>query len=395
MKYLKASVSHARTTLSIFVVIILAGVAAFRSIPVELNPDVTVPVVVTTIVHQGISPEDAERLLARPTEIELNEVEGITELRSFSSEGAATIITEFDVSFDPDLALQDIRTAVDRARARFPQDTEEPIIQEVSAASQPVVQIAIGGEGVPERVRLRTAQDLQREIENLPEILSADMVGQRQEMVEVLIDPSRLQSYGLTNQQVVQAVRNNNQLIPAGTLNTGAGSFSVKLPGLLETVDDFRELPVTSTEDSALMLSDIAEIRRTFQDAQRFSYANDTRTISLNVQKRSEASLIEAMDNIDGLVNEMRGDLPPALEIQYLNNTVPMVIEQNAELQGNMATAMFLVLTVVVATVGVRSGILVALSVPFCFFFAFIVISALGFTYNFMVIFGLLLGLGC
>lgn len=394
MHYLKASVARARTTLSIFVVIILAGIASYRAIPAELNPDVTVPVVVTTIVHQGISPEDAERLLARPTEIELNDVEGITELRSFSSEGAATIITEFDVSFDPDLALQDIRTAVDRARARFPQDTEEPIIQEVSAATMPVVQIAIGGDNVPERQRLRAAQDLQREIENLPQILSADMVGAREEMVEVTIDPARLQTYGLTNQQVVQAVSNNNQLIPAGTLNTGRGSFAVKLPGLIETTDDMMELPVASTEDGVLVLSDISDIRRTFQDAERYAYANHTQTISLNVQKRQDASLIEAMDNIDALVSDMRRDLPPALEIQYLNNTVPMVIEQNSELQGNMATAMLLVLIVVIASVGVRSGILVALSVPFCFFFAFIIISALGFTYNFMVIFGLLLGLG-
>lgn len=394
MSYIKAAVSRARTTLSIFVVIILAGLAAYRSIPVELNPDVTVPVIITTIILPGISPEDAERLLARPTEIELNNVDGITQIRSFSSEGAATVITEFDVSFNADLALQDIRSALDRAQARFPQDTEEALIQEVSAATVPVVQIALGGEGVPERVLLRIAQTLQREIENLPEILSADTIGAREELLEIIVDPSKLETYGITNQQLVQAVTTNNRLIPAGTLNTTEGAFSVKVPGLIESADDVYQLPIAANEDGVVVLSDIAEVRRTFKDADRYAYANGARSISLDVQKRKGANLIQAMDKIDLLVQDMRSRIPPNVEISYLNNTIPLVIEQNSGLQGNMATAMVLVLVVVIAAVGVRSGILVALAVPFSFFFAFIIISMLGFTYNFMVIFGLLLGLG-
>ncbi|GGG54746.1 multidrug resistance protein [Pseudohongiella nitratireducens] len=394
MTYLKAAVSRARTTLSIFVVIILVGFASYRAIPVELNPDVTVPVIITTIIHPGISPEDAERLLVRPTEIELKDVEGITQTRAFANEGAATVITEFDVEMDPDIAMQDIRTAVDRAQARYPANTEEPIMQEVSAATMPVVQIAIGGEGVSERVRLQIAQELQREIENLTEILSADMIGAREELLEIIVDPAKLETYGVSNQQVIQAVTNNNRLIPAGTLNTGSGSFSVKVPGLIETADDLYELPIAATAQGTLVLSDLAEVRRTFKDAERYAYANEQAAISLNVQKRKGANLIDAMDQIDVIVQELRQRIPPAVTISYLNNTIPLVIEQNSGLQGNMATAMALVMVVVVAAVGMRSGILVAMAVPFSFFFAFIIISLLGFTYNFMVIFGLLLGLG-
>ncbi|WP_339866257.1 efflux RND transporter permease subunit [Pseudohongiella nitratireducens] len=394
MTYLKAAVSRARTTLSIFVVIILVGFASYRAIPVELNPDVTVPIIITTIIHPGISPEDAERLLVRPTEIELKDVEGITQTRAFANEGAATVITEFDVEMDPDIAMQDIRTAVDRAQARYPANTEEPIMQEISAATMPVVQIAIGGEGVSERVRLQIAQELQREIENLTEILSADMIGAREELLEIIVDPAKLETYGVSNQQVIQAVTNNNRLIPAGTLNTGSGSFSVKVPGLIETADDLYELPIAATAQGTLVLSDLAEVRRTFKDAERYAYANEQAAISLNVQKRKGANLIDAMDQIDVIVQELRQRIPPAVTISYLNNTIPLVIEQNSGLQGNMATAMALVMVVVVAAVGMRSGILVAMAVPFSFFFAFIIISLLGFTYNFMVIFGLLLGLG-
>ena len=129
--YIDAAVSRSRTTLSIFVAIMLIGFASYLAIPAELNPDVQVPIVVTSIIHQGISPEDAERLLAKPVELELKTIDGITSFNSISSENAATIISEFDIDFDSQYALSEVREAINRAKARFPQDTEEPIIQEV------------------------------------------------------------------------------------------------------------------------------------------------------------------------------------------------------------------------------------------------------------------------
>lgn len=392
--YIDIAVTHARTTLSVFVVVILTGFVSYLSIPVELNPDVEVPVIITTIIHQGISPEDAERLLAKPAELELKSLDGISQVSSFSSENAATVITEFDIDFESQDALTEVREAINRAKAKFPLSTEEPIIQEVSAATLPVVQIAIGGKDVPERVLLRIAENLQREIEILPPILEAVMVGNREELLEAVVDPSKLETYGIPNSVIVSTVTSNNRLIPAGQVDTGQGSFSIKVPGLIETADDLFNLPLASTDLGVVTVSDIADVRRTFKDATRYSYANGSASISLNVNKRKGANLVEAMEQIDQVVTAMRPSLPPAVTLSYINNTAPLVVEQNLGLQGNMATAMVLVLIVVIASVGVRSGILVTLAVPFSFFFAFIVITLLGFTYNFMVIFGLLLGLG-
>ena len=392
--YIDAAISRSRTTLSIFTVTLLAGYASYLAIPIEMYPDVQMPMVVTTIIHEGISPEDAERLLAKPAELELKTVDGIVEVTSFSSEGAATIMTEFDINFETSAALAEVRESISRAKARFPQSTEEPIIQEMSAVSLPIVQIAIGGEGVPERTLLRIAEDLQREIELVPQILEAPMVGNREELLEAVINPSKLETYGIPNSAIVQTVTSNNRLIAAGQVDTGQGSFSVKVPGLIEDADDLFNLPLASTERGVLTVSDLAEVRRTFKDATRYSYANHTQTISLNIMKRKGANLVQAMEQIEVIVDEVRPTLPPAVTLFYINNSVPIALEQNAGLSGNMATAMVLVLLVVIATVGIRSGLLVTLAVPFSFFFAFIIINMLNFTYNFMVIFGLLLGLG-
>jgi multidrug efflux pump len=145
-------------------------------------------------------------------------------------------MTEFDIGIETSAALAEVREAISRAKARFPQATEEPIIQEVDAVGYPIVQIAIGGEGVSERALLRIAEDLKREIELLPGILEAPMVGNREELLEAVVSPSKLETYGIPNSSIVQTVTSNNRLIAAGQVDTGQGSFSVKVPGLIETL---------------------------------------------------------------------------------------------------------------------------------------------------------------
>jgi multidrug efflux pump len=220
------------------------------------------------------------------------------------------------------------------------------------------------------------------------------MVGNREELLVAEIDPGKIETYGIPNSSIVNTVMSNNRLIPAGQIDTGQGSFSVKVPGLIENAEDLFNLPLSSTDLGVLTVDDIAEVRRTFKDATRYSYSNGTASISLNVNKRKGANLVESMEQVDEVVDRIRPTLPPSVSLSYINNLAPLVLEQNLGLQGNMATAMVLVLLVVIASVGVRSGLIVTLAIPFSFFFAFIVISLLGFTYNFMVIFGLLLGLG-
>lgn len=119
MKYIDAAVARSRTTLTAFAAIMLTGFACYLAIPVELNPDVQVPIIVTTVIHEGISPEDSERLISKPVEVELKALDGITEYTTFSSENAATIMAEFDIDMDSQAALSELREAIDAPRSGF------------------------------------------------------------------------------------------------------------------------------------------------------------------------------------------------------------------------------------------------------------------------------------
>ncbi|MFN3238174.1 MAG: efflux RND transporter permease subunit [Pseudomonadales bacterium] len=394
MNYIGALIGRSRTVLSVLVVILLAGLASYSNIPLESNPDVSVPVVIVTVPHEGISPEDAERLLARPMELELKTIEGMDEVISYAGEGRATIVLRFDYSFDPDQALLDVREAVDRAKVKIPSTAEEPIINEVAAADFPIITVSLGGEGVPDRVLSNLARDLQEELESIPEVLEANLNGQREELLEAIVDPSQLEIYGITNDELITAVARNNRLIAAGAVDNGKGSFSVKIPGLIETAGDVLSIPIKATGDSVVELRDVTTLRRTFKDASAFTRANGEPAIVLEVTKRKGTSLITAVTKVKEVVEREKRSFPPMVEVSYLADQAPDTLDQIHTLQGNISTAMFLVLTVVVAAVGIRSGLLVALGIPFSFLFAFIVVSALGYTYNFMVMFGMLLGLG-
>ena len=389
-----SAIERTRTMMSLLVAIIFAGIMSYTAIPVEMDPDVPIPVIFVMIPHEGISPEDSERLLVRPMELELRTLEGVEEIDAYASEGSATIIIEFGSDFDQDEAVADVRAAVDMARAKIPQSAEEPIVREMSASDFPIINVAVGGDGVPERVKYRLARTLKDEIETIPEVMEARLDGAREELLEAVIDPNELESYGITQDELFAAVSRNNRLIAAGSVDTGRGSFSVKIPSVIENAADVLSIPVKATPEGVVTLADVVTLRRTFKDASGYSRANGSAAVVVEVTKRANTSIIDVVGDVKKIVDEIKKDFPSNVEVSYVADMTGDTIDQIDTLEGNITTAMFLVLTVVVAAVGIRSGILVALGIPFSFMFAFMVVNFLGFTYNFMIMFGMLLGLG-
>ncbi|EAS47142.1 AcrB/AcrD/AcrF family protein [marine gamma proteobacterium HTCC2207] len=394
MKFLNLIVDHARATLSIMLLVLFAGTMARIALPVEVNPNVTLPLVMIMVRHDGISPEDGTRLLIRPVEKELKTLDGLEEINAVAREGVIYIMTEFDISEDIDKVVSEVREAVDRAKAEFPQDTKEPIVNELSPSPEPTVVITFSGEQASEREIFRTAKFFQRKLEMLPNVLKADISGHRDEVVEAVLDPYRLEQYNITADEMLRSVRGNNLLIPAGEIDAAQGRFGIKVPALIETTDDIRKLPVRFTADGVITLGDVADVRRTFKDASGFSTINGKKTIAIDVRKRLNANAIQTVADVRAAVASYQGQFSQNIDIEYIFDSSEYAQSMVSELQGNILTAMSLVLVLVVATLGVRSGLLVGFGIPFCLLGAMIVIYLLGFSFNFMVMFGLLLSLG-
>ena len=389
------AINRTRTTLLLLFMIVLAGSLARVAIPVASEPDIDVPFFIINIFNEGISPEDCERLLVMPAELELRKLEGVEELTAYAAENLATLMVEFDADFDLDQALLDVREAVDRVKPELPSTAEEPTITEASTEDFPVIQVNIAGDHeVPERVLYQVATELRDQIEGLPDVLDAEMQGEREEVLEAIIDPSALEAYAVSAEELINTIVRNNRLIPAGSIDTGQGRFAVKVPSVIEEAQDVFDLPIRAVNDTVVTLRDVATIRRTFKDRTRFARVNGQRAISLNVKKRAGGNVIATTEQVRELVDAAIPSLPPSVNIFYTQDQAPFAQSQVTELQGNIMTALALVMVLVVAAMGLRSGIIVGLGIPVSFLFSLIFIYLLGFTFNFMVMFGMLLGLG-
>ncbi|QFT53584.1 efflux RND transporter permease subunit [Microbulbifer sp. THAF38] len=394
MKLLESAIERNRSAICLMLLIVLVGLVARGAMTIESSPEVNPPFVVVQVTHEGISPEDGVRLLVRPLEQEIRAVEGVVEVIAVARESLAYIVVEFDSAIDVDDAVDDIRNAVERARAKLPRDAEEPTVEEASAQPFPTIVVTLSGEKVSERVLLSSAQLLKRKIENISDVLSADLHGNREEVVEATIDPVRLEHYQVTSAELINAVLGNNLLIPAGELDTDRGRFSVKVPGLIESAQDVYEIPLKNSADGVVTLGDVTDIRRTFKDAVSYTSINGRPGLAINVEKRNDASSVNVADRVRSVVQEELGALPQGVKVEFVFDQSNFARDMVSEMQGNILTAMLLVMIIVVAALGFRSGILVGLGVPFSLLFGSIVTWYLGYSFNFMVMFGMLLALG-
>ncbi|MCR8921411.1 efflux RND transporter permease subunit [Dasania sp. GY-MA-18] len=394
MKYLNTAISHHRSMFCMLLLILLAGLYARSSTTIESSPDVTIPIIWVQVYLDGVSPEDSARLLVRPMEKELRNLEGVDELIANAYESNAVMIIRFNAEEDIDQALVNVREAIDRAKAELPRDAEEPVINEMSADAFAAIVVTLTGDQVGERQLFQAAQKLKRQFENLPGVLNANMVGHREEVVEAIVDPALLEIYQITSADMTNAVLNNNLLVPAGEVDNGKGRFSIKVPGLIENYQDVYQLPLKSTSNGHVLLGDIADIRRTFKDPKRYTSVNGKPAITIEVQKRLGAGSIEISAAVREQVNANLKYLPQGIEVGYVLDQSDYTKKMVNEMQGNILTAMALVMIVVVAALGIRSGILVGLGIPFSLLFAIIITYSIGYTFNFMVMFGMLLALG-
>ena len=375
-------------------VIIIAGVITYANVPKEAEPDLDIPVVYISMKHDGISPEDAERLLVRPMEQELRTIEGIKELTASAYEGGANVQIEFDASTDIDIALQDTRAKVDAAKAKLPGETEEPVVAEVKFSRfDPMLVLNLAGD-VPERTLTILARDLKEKIEGITGVLEVNLVGVREELMEVVIDPLSMESYGLDQAQILSLISRNNRLVAAGALHTGEGRFPVKVPGVFESASDVLDMPIKAVGERIVHFKDVAEVRRTYKDAESYARLNGERALAIEVVQRGGANVIGTVEDVKALIESEKAYWPDGITIVASRDKSEDVHRMLSDLQNSVISAVLLVFIIIIGILGIRAGILVGIAIPGSFLLAILTIASFGISINMMVLFALIMAVG-
>ncbi|MCG9574678.1 efflux RND transporter permease subunit [Vibrio tubiashii] len=391
-----AALSRTRTMMVLLVFILLAGAATYVTIPKESSPDITIPIIYVSVGHQGISPSDSERLLVRPIEQELRSIEGVKEMTSTASEGHASVMLEFSVGVDLNKAMADVREAVDLAKPKLPSDSDEPTVNEVTLASEePALSIVLYGT-VPERTIVQIARQLRDKLESYRQILEVDIAGDREDIVEIVVDPLLMESYGLNQADIYNLIALNNKVVAAGFVDTGYGRFSVKVPSVFDSLKDVLELPVKVDGKQVITFGDVATVRRAFRDPESYARLDGKSAVVLDVKKRAGENIIETVALIKTVLEEAqkRPEWPNNLLVKYTWDQSKDVKMMLNDLQNNILSAIILVVIVIIAILGVRTAFLVGVSIPGSFLTGLLVLSVFGLTVNIVVLFSLIMAVG-
>ncbi|MFW2542589.1 efflux RND transporter permease subunit [Primorskyibacter sp. 2E107] len=388
---------RARMIIAFIVLSIIVGGYAYVSLPKEGEPDIEIPALFVSVPFPGISAADSETLLVQPMETELSDLDGLKTMSATAAEGYAGLALEFEFGWDKTKIIADVRDAMNNAEANFPEGAEKYSINEINFSEFPIIIVNLSGP-VPERTMAKVAKDLQDKVETLDAVLEAGIAGNRDEMVEVLIDPLKLESYNVTAGELINVVRNNNQLIAAGEVETDQGSFAIKIPSSFDEAQDIYNLPIKVNGDRVVTLGDLATINLTFEDRTGTARFNGKTTVALQVVKRKGFNIIDTAAEVRRVIEEARADWPEelqaVLDVGASNDQSRQVESMVSQLEGSVLTAIALVMLVVLASLGLRPSLLVGFSIPTSFLLCFLLLALMGVTISNIVMFGLILAVG-
>ncbi|MCV6585151.1 MAG: efflux RND transporter permease subunit [Marinibacterium sp.] len=388
---------RARMVIAFIILSLAIGGYSYWGLPKEGEPDIEIPALFVSVPFPGISAVDAENLLVKPMETELADLDGLDKMSATAAEGYAIVVLEFDFGWDKTAITADVRDAMSRAEAEFPDGFEQYNVDEFNFSEFPIVIVNLTGD-VPERTMARIAKGLQDDLESLDPVLEAGIAGNRDEMLEVLIDPLRLESYNVTANELVSVVQNNNQLIAAGEVETAQGSFAVKIPSSFDEPRDVYDLPVKVNGDRVVTLGDLAEINYTFEDRTGTARFGGETTIALQVVKRKGYNLIDTVNLVKETIAKSEAKWPPelqaAIKVGTSNDQSRQVDSMVRQLEGSVLTAVALVMIVVLAALGTRAALLVGFAIPTSFLLCFAFLALMGVSISNIVMFGLILAVG-
>ena len=392
-KIIDFALSRAKTTLMIALLILIAGSYARQEIPIAASPNIQLPFVSVSVFLDGASPSDGSRLVAKPLENRLKNVSGVKNISATSSLSFVRLFMEFEVGYDIDKALVDTKQAVEEVKFNLPQEAEDPQIREYSNANFPVMSLSVIGTSSL-RQKVFFARELKDRIEKIEEVLETEVIGSPDEVLEGIINKSKMEAYGVTLTDLYYSVANNNVIIPGGKQDTGLGSFMIEVPSVIENAEDVYSIPIKVTKDAVVTLSDVASIRRTFKDFNSYARVNGADAVAMEVMLKEGANAIDAANKIEIELEEFNKILPKNLTVVKTNDDTVWANMMVSELNGNIISAVVLIMILVVASMGFRVSMLVGLSIPFCFLMTYLTLYLLGYEVNFLVMMGLLLGMG-
>ena len=394
MIFNQAALKRQATVLALLVIIVIAGIYCYATLPRESFPDITIPYVFVTTTYEGVAPEDMEQLITIPIERKLKGIDNVEEIRSTSAEGISTVAIKFLPKVDLDDAVQKVRDKVDQAKNDLPADLpDDPTIAEVNFSDMPVIRVVLSGPFSLRRLQ-NLAEDLQDQIESITGVLEARISGGLEREIHVEFDLDRVAAYNVPFSNIINSVTRSNVNMPGGSMDIGEAKYLVRVPEDFKHPSEIFSIVAFVRDGMPVYLRDVADIRDSFKDPLTRSRINQEKSVTIAVSKRSGENIVRVTDEVKRIVNELRPQLPNTLKIDLtadMSNDVRLMV---ADLENNIISGLILVLIIIFVFIGGQSAIFVALAIPYSMFITFALLTGFSVRLKMVVLFSLILALG-
>ncbi len=398
---LSAWAIHNKTTIYVMILIILfSGYSAYNNMPRESFPEIRDTKIYISTIYPGNTAEDIEKLLTDPLEDRLKTVSNVIEINSTSQEDYSMIIVEFDQNISVDNAKQKVKDEIDSESAgedwpTFNGAKVEPNVFELSISEElPILNINITGDYPVKKLKI-FGEYLEDEIEDLPEIKQVDIRGAQENEVEVAVDIYKMMAAKVSFNDVTNAIKNGNVTMSAGNLITSGQRRTIRIIGEIENPQELNNFVVKTEHGSPIYLKDVATV--TFKQKEKTTYAREFGNVAvmLDVKKRAGKNMVTAAEKITVIVDDaIKNVFPADLSVTITNDQSSKTIGQVNDLVNNIIFGIILVVTVLMFFLGFKNALFVGFAIPMSMFMSLMILHALGYTMNTMILFGLIMGLG-
>jgi HAE1 family hydrophobic/amphiphilic exporter-1 len=377
-------------------VLLTLGIFSYRWLPVEMYPNVEFPVLSIVTKYPGASPESVEREVSKRIEESINGISGVKHVTSYSREGVSTVVVEFRLEERINEVSQEARAKLNAIRGQLPRDIEEPIIQKMDISAIPVVSLAVRSQTLsPRDLTVLIEKQVKRRFEGIAGVGKVDMVGATKREVNVIVDPQRLAALGVSVDEVVAGLRNENVNTPLGRINRGATEVNLRVAGKPDRVEQFLNMAILQRNGRPIRLGEVAGVVDGIEEQRSLALVNGAPAVSLDILKQAGANIVALADAIKKMAGDVQAELPQGTTITLVRDTSIFTRESLADVQQTLILGGFLTVLIVFCFINSwRSTVITGLTLPISVISSFFVMRALGMSINVMTMMALSLAVG-
>ncbi|HWR05499.1 efflux RND transporter permease subunit [Sporomusa sp.] len=384
-------------TTMLVMLLVVFGLTSYPGLGVDLYPDVEFPLVMASVTYTGASPEEMESLITKPIEDAVSSVAGIKTLSSVSREGVSQTTIEFELGTNPKMAANDVREKVAGVRRRLPEQIDEPVVQRFDITAQSILTFSLASD-VRQRGEIRKiAEDIVKDqIQQLEGVAEVSVYGAAQREIQILADPRKLEAYGLSLQQLLDVVNNNNINTPGGRVTEKGIELTVRTIGKYESVDDIRNIIVLNQEGRLVRLQDVASVQDTWAEERTYAATNGVPSVIVSIQKQSGTNTVGVAEKVKQSMQQLEQNvLPPDIKVTKVRDNATYIRDSVDDVMVSMVFGGLLAVAITFLFLrNTRATVIGAIAIPTSIISTFFLMKVMNFTLNNMSLMGLSLAVG-